>query len=104
MITFDKNSKENRKGTIETAHGKLDFPVFMPDATYGTISNLSYKDLEATGIKAIVTNTLHLEQKLGSEKIAKLGGFHKFTGWNKPVLTDSGGFQVFSLISRRPNV
>ncbi|HRN86348.1 MAG TPA: tRNA guanosine(34) transglycosylase Tgt [Candidatus Dojkabacteria bacterium] len=104
MINFDENDRSLRKGKIETAHGDLNFPVFMPDATYGTISNMSFKDLEETGINAIVTNTLHLEQKLGSEKIAKLGGFHKLTGWDKPVLTDSGGFQVFSLIARRPNV
>lgn len=104
MITFVKNSTNYRKGTIDTSHGVLKFPIFMPDATYGTISNMSFGDLENTGIKALVTNTLHLEQKIGSEKIAKLGGFHKFTGWNKPVLTDSGGFQVFSLISRRPNI
>lgn len=103
MIIFD-NSTNNRTGKIKTFHGDLEFPVFMPDATYGTISNMSYKDLESTGIDALVTNTLHLEQKLGSERIAKLGGFHKFTGWKRPILTDSGGFQVFSLISRRPNV
>ena len=104
MINFDSNTKNHRRGKISTSHGDLQFPVFMPDATYGTISNMSYKDLESTGTRAIVTNTLHLEQKLGSEKIAELGGFHKLTGWSKPVLTDSGGFQVFSLISRRPNV
>jgi queuine tRNA-ribosyltransferase len=104
MITFNKNNLVFRNGQIQTSHGELKFPLFMPDATYGTISNMSYKDLEATGTEAIVTNTLHLEQKIGSDKIAKLGGFHKFTGWDKPVLTDSGGFQVFSLISRRPNV
>ena len=102
MIKFD--SKTSRSGSISTSHGDLKFPVFMPDATYGTISNMSYEDLNSTGIGAIVTNTLHIEQKIGSDKIKKFGGFHKFTSWDKPVLTDSGGFQVFSLISRRPNV
>lgn len=93
----------HRKATIYTTHGVITSPVFMPDATYGTVSNMSFSDLENTGTKAIVTNTLHLEQKLGSENIMNLGGIHNFTKWKFPVLTDSGGFQVFSLIHRRPN-
>lgn len=103
MVNFDFQKNTFRNGTISTPHGELTFPTFMPDATYGSISNLSYHDLEATGIDAIVTNTLHLEQKLGSDKIQKSGGFHKFTSWDHPVLTDSGGFQVFSLINRSPS-
>lgn len=98
MITFYPTSK--RTGKISTSHGDVNFPIFMPDATYGSISNVSFEDLNKTGIKAIVTNTLHLEQKVGSEKIASYGGFHKFANYDKPVLTDSGGFQVFSLIYR----
>jgi len=100
MINIEKDSSKRRKGTISTLHGELRFPAFLPDATYGTISNLSYEDLEKTGTKALVTNTLHLEQKIGSEKLKKYGGFHKFVNWSNPVLTDSGGFQVFSLIYR----
>lgn len=100
MISINFAKNKSRTGKVTTSHGDLVFPVFMPDATYGTISNLSYPDLNSTGIKAIVTNTLHLDQKFGSEKIAKAGGFHKLTRWDKPVLTDSGGFQVFSLINR----
>lgn len=100
MINFKSDSSVIRKGIISTFHGDLKFPAFLPDATYGTISNLSYADLEKTGIKGIVTNTLHLEQKIGSEKLKKYGGFHKFVNWSNPVLTDSGGFQVFSLIYR----
>lgn len=103
MISITPGKNNARTGKVATAHGNLCFPIFMPDATYGTISNLSYPDLESTGINAIVTNTLHLDQKFGSEKIAKTGGFHKLTGWDKPVLTDSGGFQVFSLINRNVN-
>jgi queuine tRNA-ribosyltransferase len=100
MINIQKDETNRRKGIISTLHGELKFPTFLPDATYGTISNLSYEDLERTETKAIVTNTLHLEQKIGSEKIRKYGGFHKFVNWANPVLTDSGGFQVFSLIYR----
>ncbi len=103
MINFDLKNTQGRTGKISTLHGELTFPVFMPDATYGTVSNMSYEDLKSTGIEAIVTNTLHLEQKLGSENLQEFGGFHKLTGWDKPVLTDSGGFQVFSLINRHPS-
>jgi len=103
MISINTNQFNKRYGLIRTLHGDLSFPVFMPDATYGTISNLSYGDLEVTGINAIVTNTLHLDQKFGSNKIAKLGGLHKFSKWKYPILTDSGGFQVFSLINRTVN-
>ena len=97
-VNPDKNF---RFGTIKTLHGEIKFPAFMPDATYGTINSISYNDLEQTGIKSIVTNTLHLERNLGSNFISNQGGFHKYVNWNLPVLTDSGGFQVFSLIHRR---
>lgn len=96
-------TKTHRQGTITTPHGVIKTPAFLPDATYGNINHLSYQDLSQTGIKELVTNTLHLQQKAGSEYIRKQGGFHKFSGWDRPVLTDSGGFQVFSLIYRRPN-
>lgn len=75
----------------------------MPDATYGAVKALSTTDLESVKVEALVTTTLHLEQKLGSEYIRDFGGLHKFMSWNKPILTDSGGFQVFSLVHRSPN-
>ncbi len=90
--------------TIDTPHGAIQTPVFMPDATYGAVSNLTGNDLKTSGVKELVTTTLHLEQKLGSEYISELGGIHKFMGWNRPILTDSGGFQVFSLINRNKKV
>ncbi|MEI7579082.1 MAG: tRNA guanosine(34) transglycosylase Tgt [bacterium] len=102
MITF-QSEKPLRQGTIATSHGEIIFPTFMPDATYGTVQNLSWNDLKATGVREIVTTALHLEQKAGSQNIEKNGGFHQFTGWDRPVLTDSGGFQVFSLIYRSDN-
>lgn len=91
---------KSRKLKIRTGHGVLQTPLFMPDATYGTVSALTNQDLIDVGIKAFVTTTLHLEQKMGADYIAEFGGLHKFLNWNKPILTDSGGFQVFSLIHR----
>lgn len=84
---------------VITNHGKLLLPVFLPDATYGAIKTLSFKDVENIGISGIVTNTLHLEQKIGSSVIEKFGCLHNFLGFQKPILTDSGGWQVFSLIN-----
>ncbi len=86
---------------IETEHGTIHFPAFFPDATYGTIKSLSWKDVKKSGCEQIVTTTLHLENTITSEVIARRGGVHKFFGWNRPILTDSGGYQVFSLIYRR---
>jgi len=83
---------------IKTLHGTIDLPAFMPDATYGSINSISFEDAKNSGVKEIVTTTLHIEQKLGSDFLTKIGGFHKFIGWNRPILSDSGGFQVFSLI------
>ncbi len=88
---------------IETLHGTISTPAFMPDATYGAVKALTFGDVEQAGVKELVTTTLHIEQKLGSEYIRDFGGLHKFFGWDRPILTDSGGFQVFSLIHRTPN-
>lgn len=94
------NSNKDRKWVINTAHGMIATPFFMPDATYGAVTALTTKDLDAVGTEALCTTTLHLEQQLGSEYLKRVGGIHKFMGWTKPLLTDSGGFQVFSLINR----
>jgi queuine tRNA-ribosyltransferase len=82
-----------------TKHGQITFPAFMPDATYGSVKSVTFSDLKNLGISEIVTTTLHLEQTLGSKFINQLGGIHKFFGWNDTILTDSGGWQVFSLIN-----
>ncbi len=87
------------KDSIKTNHGEIKLPAFLPDATYGTIRSTSFKDLKNTGINEIVTTTLHLEQKIGSGYIKKMGGIHDFFNWDRPILTDSGGWQVFSLIN-----
>lgn len=89
--------------SILTPHGAITTPSFMPDATYGTVKGLSFNDLKAVGVNEFVTTTLHLENKLDSKYISEYGGLHKFLNWDRPILTDSGGFQVFSLIYRRPN-
>ncbi len=89
---------------LVTNHGEIKFPAFMPDATYGSIKTVSFADAKNAGIEQIVTTTLHIEQKIGSQFIKKFGGIHKFFGWDRPILTDSGGWQVFSLInSKRGN-
>jgi queuine tRNA-ribosyltransferase len=90
-----------KKQYIQTKHGNLTLPAFMPDATYGSIKAVSFNDVEKANIEAIVTTTLHIEQKIGSQYIKQFGGLHKFFGWNKPILTDSGGWQVFSLIQSK---
>lgn len=87
-----------RKMEIKTKHGIIKTPAFMPDATYGSIRNVSFDDAKKAGVGEIVTTTLHIENKIGSEYIRDFGGIHKFFGWNRPILSDSGGFQVFSLI------
>lgn len=87
-----------RRLKIKTKHGNIQTPAFMPDATYGSIKSISFKDASASGVEEIVTTTLHIENKIGSSYIQEFGGLHEFFGWNRPILTDSGGFQVLSLI------
>jgi len=87
-----------RAGKIETAHGQIDTPIFMPVGTLGSVKGIHFKDLKED-IKAqiILGNTYHLYLRPGIDIIEKAGGLHKFIGWDRPILTDSGGFQVFSL-------
>jgi queuine tRNA-ribosyltransferase len=89
-----------RKITIKTNHGKIKAPFFMPDATRGFVKLLNISDVKKTGTKAMVVNTFHLYLQPGLEVIKKAGGIHKFMGWDGPLLSDSGGFQVFSLIHK----
>lgn len=83
---------------IKTAHGNLSTPLFFPDATRGFIKLCSPQDLKKAGVKALVVNTFHLYLQPGIELIKKAGGIHKFMNWDGPLLSDSGGFQIFSLI------
>lgn len=90
-----------RLGRIETAHGGVDTPQFMPVGTQATVKALSPGDLHAAGAQMILGNTYHLSLRPTAERIARLGGLHRFMAWDGPILTDSGGFQVFSLASMR---
>lgn len=86
-----------RTGIIHTAHGDIETPIFMPVGTQATVKTLDSKNLLDLNAQIILGNTYHLHLRPGEELIAKAGGLHKFMNWNRPILTDSGGFQVFSL-------
>jgi len=86
-----------RRGYLELSHGPVDTPAFMPVGTYGTVKAMSPEELKALGAQIVLGNTFHLWLRPGTEVIAKHGGLHRFMGWDRPILTDSGGFQVFSL-------
>ncbi|MBY0496223.1 MAG: tRNA guanosine(34) transglycosylase Tgt [Cyanobacteria bacterium] len=90
-----------RRGILTTAHGEIETPVFMPVGTQGAVKALTSQHLEEIGAEIILGNTYHLMLRPGAELIARRGGLHKFIGWNRPILTDSGGYQVFSLAERR---
>ena len=90
-----------RRGDVSTAHGTFQTPAFMPVGTYGAVKSLSPEHLNDVGAEIILSNTYHLMQRPGPEIIKQHGGLHKFMGWNKPILTDSGGYQVFSLAKKR---
>lgn len=82
--------------------GQLHSPVFLPDATFGVVRSVDAQDLEGCGVEGLVMNTFHLMQRPGSSTIQSLGGLHKMTGWQRPIVTDSGGFQAYSLIRQNP--
>ncbi|MHC1725941.1 MAG: tRNA guanosine(34) transglycosylase Tgt [Syntrophobacteraceae bacterium] len=86
-----------RTGRFETAHGVVQTPIFMPVGTAGSVKSLSPEEVESVGAQIILGNTYHLYLRPGDDRVARLGGLHKFMGWERPILTDSGGFQVFSL-------
>ncbi|MBL6989081.1 MAG: tRNA guanosine(34) transglycosylase Tgt [Bacteriovoracaceae bacterium] len=96
LIHKDKNSNA-RAGIITTAHGEIPTPVFMPVGTHGAIKALQPSVLLQMDLKILLSNTYHLHISPGSDLIKKAGGLHKFMSWDRPILTDSGGFQVFSL-------
>jgi len=86
-----------RAGVLTTARGEIETPAFMPVGTKATVKTLTPAEVEALGAQILLGNTYHLHFRPGDELIAELGGLHRFMGWSKPILTDSGGFQVFSL-------
>ena len=100
LIHQDKLSKA-RLGKLVTAHGEIDTPCFMPVGTHATVKGVFQQDLEEIGSQIILSNTYHVFLRPGMEVIEGAGGLHKFMGWKKPILTDSGGYQIFSLAHLR---
>lgn len=100
LIKQDKNCKA-RLGTIQTPHGEIQTPFFMPVGTNGTVKSLTFADLNSIGAQLMLSNTYHLNLRPGMKILEKAGGLHNFSGWHKPILTDSGGYQVFSLAKLR---
>ena len=97
----DKNSNA-RSGILKTDHGEIKTPIFMPVGTAGTVKSVSQRDLEdQVNAQIILGNTYHLYLRPGIETLERIGGLHKFISWDKPILTDSGGYQVYSLSGRR---
>lgn len=98
-FSFSLKQKNNkaRRGEIKTAHGKIQTPAFMPVGTAGTVKALKNQDILASGAEIILGNVYHLMLRPGADLIEKMGGLHGFMGYNGPILTDSGGFQVMSL-------
>ena len=94
LITQDDSA---RLGRIETTRGEIDTPAFMPVGTQGTVKGVFLDDIEKTGTHIILGNTYHLLLRPGIELIKKFNGLHNFINWNKPILTDSGGYQIMSL-------
>ncbi len=102
MFTVDLRCQDSkaRAGVLKTGHGEIKTPVFMPVGTLGTVKSLSPEELETAGASIILGNTYHLYLRPGLEVIDRFSGLHAFMNWDRPILTDSGGFQVFSLAKR----
>lgn len=90
-----------RLGYIDLPHGRVETPAFMPVGTNGTVKGIYHDKVDEIGYKIILGNTYHLYLRPGTEVLEKFGGLHKFSNWNHNILTDSGGFQVFSLSGLR---
>ena len=101
QFTIHATDQHARTGVIDTAHGAIRTPAFMPVGTAATVKGVLPEQVAATGADILLGNTYHLMLRPGAERIARLGGLHKFMRWDKPILTDSGGFQVMSLAALR---
>ena len=102
QVTANDPQSKARAGVLQTDHGTIHTPIFMPVGTAGSVKAVHQRELE-TDIKAeiILGNTYHLYLRPGTSLLEKAGGLHKFNGWNHPILTDSGGYQVYSLSENR---
>ncbi|MFH1277974.1 MAG: tRNA guanosine(34) transglycosylase Tgt [Candidatus Eisenbacteria bacterium] len=101
IYSLEKRDGAARAGVIRTAHGDVPTPTFMPVGTRGTVKTLDPLEVEEVGAKILLSNTYHLYLRPGHELIRERGGLHRFMGWDRPILTDSGGYQVFSLADLR---
>jgi queuine tRNA-ribosyltransferase len=103
MFHFQVKARSSgaRRGCIQTPHGEIATPAFMPVATQGAVKALTQKQVQEIGTQIVLANTYHLMLRPGAERVAVLGGLHRFMGWQGPILTDSGGFQVASLAALR---
>ena len=101
MFTLLKECDGARRGTLQTRHGEIQTPIFMPVGTQATVKGMTPAHIEEVGAQIILGNTYHLNIRPGSELVREMGGLHKFMNWKGPILTDSGGFQVFSLAKLR---
>ncbi|MCJ7694036.1 MAG: tRNA-guanine transglycosylase, partial [Anaerolineaceae bacterium] len=103
MFEFDLLATDGsaRTGIFHTPHGDIPTPIFAPVGTQATVKSITPAQLDELEAKLILSNTYHLHLRPGSELVASMGGLHNFMHWNKPILTDSGGFQVFSLAEMR---
>ncbi len=97
IVHNNQKSSRARTGTLKTPHGEIQTPVFMPVGTKATVKTMTPRNLEDIGAQIILANTYHLMLRPEEKLISNMGGIHKWSGWNKPMLTDSGGFQIFSL-------
>jgi queuine tRNA-ribosyltransferase len=100
-FTVHRTEGQARRATLRLAHGTVETPVFMPVGTYGTVKAMTPRELEEIGAQIVLGNTFHLWLRPGLAVVEKHGGLHRFMGWSRPILTDSGGFQVYSLGSLR---
>src|SRR6185436_3528122 len=102
-FTFTLTSTDGaaRLGRVDTPHGAFQTPAFMPVGTQGSVKAMLHRDLLAAGAEIVLGNTYHLFLRPGDDLIARRGGLHRFIGWDRPILTDSGGFQIYSLGDRR---
>ena len=101
MFTLLKEDGQARRGVLKTQHGEIQTPIFMPVGTQATVKGMTPAQIEAVGAQIILGNTYHLNIRPGSELVAEMGCLHTFMNWQGPILTDSGGFQVFSLSKLR---
>src|SRR3989338_8241380 len=102
ILKKDEKYPAARTGKIFTAHGEIETPAFLAIGTRGSVKSVNPEELKFWGAQIILANTYHLWQRPGDALIRKAGGLHKFMGWQGPIFTDSGGYQVFSLGSRQP--